>query len=152
MILFLDFDGVLHPLHADPDRLFCCAPQLWTILRQHPEIRVVFSTAWRQRLSIRALIDHTLTGGGEDLADRFIGVTPTLDCDEDYQHRRIECESWLAENDHENTPWLALDDMPSLMGFAESPNIYIVNPKHGLRDHDVAAVAARIRKLLLEIK
>lgn len=104
MILFLDFDGVLHPLHAGPDRLFCCAPRLWTILRQCPEIRVVFSTAWRQRHGVQALIDYTLLGGGEDLADRFIDVTPDLDCDEDYQHRRLECESWLAENNHESTP------------------------------------------------
>jgi len=148
VILFLDFDGVLHPLDADPDRLFCCAPLLWTILRLHPQIRVVFTTAWRQQLSIRALIDYTLLGGGEDLAFRFIDVTPDLEFDEDYQHRRLECEAWLAENNHESTPWLALDDAPSLMGLAASPNIYIVDRQQGLRDQDVEAVTTRIRRLM----
>lgn len=148
MILFLDIDGVLHPLDADPDRLFCCASRLWVILRRHPQICVVFSTAWRQRLDVRALIDYTLCGGGEDLAPRFIGCTPELHCDEDYQHRRLECEAWLAENDLESAPWLALDDTPSAMGFAASPNVYIVDPQHGLRDQDVEAVAARIRSLM----
>lgn len=148
MILFLDFDGVLHPLDADADRLFCCAPRLWTILRRHPEARVVFSTAWRQRLAFKALVDYTLLGGGEDLAGRFIDCTPEIDCDDDYQRRRLECEAWLADNHRESGPWLALDDMPLLMGFGESPNVYIVDYRHGLREHDVAAVAARIGRLV----
>lgn len=113
-----------------------------------PKSVSIFLTSWRQRLGVRTLIDYTLLGGGEDLANRFIDVTPELECEEDYQHRRLECESWLAENNHERTPWLALDDTPSLMGFAASPNIYIVDPQHGLRDQDIEAVAARIRSLM----
>lgn len=39
MILFLDFDGVLHPhLRHEPD--FCRLPLLWEILRVVPEARL----------------------------------------------------------------------------------------------------------------
>lgn len=147
MIIFLDFDGVLHPLHAEVDQLFCGAPHLWTILRQHREAQVVFSTSWRQQHPFDDLINFATFGGGEDLASRFIGCTPELDCDDDYLHRRLECEAWLADNDREGGPWLALDDMALLMGLGESLNVYIVDHRHGLREHDVEAVAARFARL-----
>lgn len=150
MILFLDFDGVLHPTSADADGLFCCTPHLWSILQQHPELRVVFSTSWRERHTLDDLTNFATFGGGEDLASRFISVTPTLSERPevlDYRHRRLECESWLADNSWEG-PWLAIDDMIKLWGFGEDRRVYIVDYRHGLRDHDVAAVAARIRRLL----
>lgn len=147
MILFLDFDGVLHPTSAEADQLFCCAQHLWSILRRHPEANVVFSTSWRGQHSLDELIDFATFGGGEDLASRFIGATPQLDSDGDYQHRRRECEAWLADNGREGGPWLALDDMQLLMGFGESENVYIVDYRHGLREHDIEAVAARIARL-----
>lgn len=148
MILFLDFDGVLHPLHVEADQLFCCSPHLWTVLRRHPEAKVVFSTSWRGKHPLDDLINFATFGGGEDLAGRFIGITPTLDCDDDYQHRRRECEAWLADNGREGWPWLALDDMQLLLGFGKSDNVYIVDYRHGLREHDVEAVAARIGRLV----
>ena len=46
MILFLDFDGVLHP-NSDDSEHFSCAPLLWELLRRHPDVRVVLSTGWR---------------------------------------------------------------------------------------------------------
>lgn len=66
MILYLDFDGVLHPDEAywyGPERgvllktanlpleyadhdLFCYAPALTEILDDFPEVRIVLSTSW----------------------------------------------------------------------------------------------------------
>ena len=40
MILFLDFDGVLHSCDAGDDALFVSVPYLWQILRRRPEIEV----------------------------------------------------------------------------------------------------------------
>lgn len=56
MILFLDYDGVLHPdaaylvngrpeLHADGE-LFMWAPILREILQPYPDLRIVLSTSW----------------------------------------------------------------------------------------------------------
>jgi hypothetical protein len=150
MILFLDFDGVLHPLDADAGQLFCCAPHLWEILRRHPELEVVFSTAWRGAHPLDELRRRVTSGGAEDLAHRFIGVTPTLPetAAGDYKHRRLECEAWLAANAMEGRGWVAIDDMQKLWGFGESQNVYIVSYRHGLREHDVEAVSAMVRRMM----
>ena len=44
MILFLDFDGVLHPEPCyDKQSFFCCLPRLENVLRDFPKVRVVIS-------------------------------------------------------------------------------------------------------------
>ena len=46
MVLFLDFDGVLHPETALSTRAdFQHLPLLWRILREVPEVEVVFATS-----------------------------------------------------------------------------------------------------------
>ena len=148
MILFLDFDGVLHPLEAEGAELFSCLQKLWTLLRRHPEIEVVFSTAWRSSFPLNTLRKYVTLGGGEDLALRFIATTTDeIDHDSDLMSRLIECESWLAENAREQEPWIAIDDMAVLFGHHPAANVYIVNPAHGLREHDVEAISALIRRL-----
>lgn len=149
MILFLDFDGVLHPLTAEGTELFSCLPKLWTLLRRHPEIEVVFSTAWRERLSLAIMTKYVTQGGGEDLVpSRFIGATPhDIDHDANCESRLTECLSWLSENGRELEPWIAVDDMGILFGRRPAPNIYLVNPDHGLRDHDIAGISALIKRL-----
>lgn len=146
MIVFLDFDGVLHPVSAEVDRLFCCAKHFWAILDRHPNANVVFSTSWRQQYPISDLVNFATHGGGENFASRFIGTTPTLKCNDNYQHRRRECQAWLAENSW-GGPWIAFDDMALLWGFEQSANVYIVDHRHGLREHDVVAASARIQRL-----
>ena len=59
-ILFLDYDGVLHPddvylecgrpvLHAT-GQLFMWAPLLEDALADHPDVRIVLSTSWAREL------------------------------------------------------------------------------------------------------
>ena len=48
MILFLDFDGVLHPEPCDEDgEPFCNLPALEAILRDFPAVEIVISSMWR---------------------------------------------------------------------------------------------------------
>lgn len=150
MILFLDIDGVLHPLddndHAHIDNLFCCAPLLWEILRQAPNLRVVFSTLWRKRHSLEELTEFATRGGGEDLGERFIGTTPELK-DDAYPLRRRECEAWLAEHGGVSPRWLMLDDTPALAGFGVSSNVHIIDDRRGLVASDVIAITAKLKAL-----
>lgn len=143
MILFLDFDGVLHPypLHIDDQyaELLQHTPLLWTLLRQHPDLRIVVSSSWRERFPVSYLTDFLTYGGGEDLIDRVIGTTPILN----HVERDRECTAWLKTNGHIDTPWLALDDQPAMfMRYREQ--LYHVNPKHGLRDFDISQISERI--------
>lgn len=144
--IFLDFDGVLHPEGLDDvSRLFECALRLWKILRAVPAAQVVFSTSWRTEHSLDELVDFATTGGGEDLADRFIGVTPTIKVfDElgDYRQRERQCLAWREQAGHIGD-WLAIDDIDRWFS-TPSRNVFIADFQTGLSDADVPAIIKRI--------
>lgn len=149
MILFLDFDGVLHPLQLhEPD--FCRLPLLWEILRACPDVEVVFSTSWRAIYRFDEMVGFVTRGGGEDLAHRIIGVNRApcpiqggRPC-----RRHYDCIKWLEDNGHEDRSWLALDDIAS--SFVPSPpaaiqRLYLVDGTRGLTNEDVLAIIGRIQ-------
>lgn len=117
MVVFLDFDGVLHPEPCAGDELFCRRPLVEEVLRDHPQVQVVISSAWRlayRRRPISRLRQHF----SPDIAGRIVGVTP------DYRRadeamapnglglftRQWECVDWLRAHRSPGTRWLAIDD------------------------------------------
>lgn len=146
--IFLDFDGVLHPEGlGDASRLFECAPRLWDILRAVPTAQVVFTTSWRLHHSVEELIDFATSGGGEDLAERFVGVTPMvkmIDERGDYRRRELECLAWREHAGHVGV-WLAIDDIDHWFS-PLSRNVFITDFQSGLSDADVPAIIARLRE------
>ncbi|MET3620106.1 HAD domain-containing protein [Burkholderia ambifaria] len=115
-ILFLDFDGVLHPLGEialdencrlieNPD-LFRWRPILEQLLRPFPEIRIVISSDWRRLFDDESLVQ--LLG---PLGARFDGIVET------YGPTRFE--EILSEAERRKaTNWLAVDDHPSVASAA----------------------------------
>lgn len=51
-ILFLDFDGVLHPEHCLESKHFCLLPVLEKVVRQVPEVGLVIASTWRLQVSL----------------------------------------------------------------------------------------------------
>lgn len=146
MIVFLDFDGVLHPETGDESGLFCCRPVLWSILRAQPDVDVVFSTSWREFYCPEALLDFVTAGGGEDLRPRFIGQTPVVPVvpgSDDYRRRELECLAWLSAHRRDGARWLALDDVEYWFSDS-SPNLYLVDYLTGLTDEDLPAILERL--------
>jgi hypothetical protein len=100
LLLYLDFDGVLHS--ADPARAdyFCWRPILAGILEPFPNVKIVVSSDWRARCS-----DDQLKHNLGQLGERFVGITHTMGSDRaeeimaDVSTRRIK--HWLALDDHE---------------------------------------------------
>jgi HAD domain in Swiss Army Knife RNA repair proteins len=146
MILFLDFDGVLHPHKQNNENLFCRTPLLWQILRACTDAQVVFSTSWRDCYRFDEMVEFVTWGGGEYLAYRFIGSIPNLEGEGRYGRRDLEIQSWLDANGHVGW-WLAIDDIPELFNGGH-PNLYIVDGSRGLTDADVAAIIGRIQSQL----
>lgn len=144
MMLFLDFDGVLHP--ESSGELFCRTELLWQILRACPNVDVVFSTSWREIYPFDDMLEFVTYGGGEDLAHRFVGATPMVVSDklayqtEELYRREAECCLWL-EGNNQHRSWLALDDTDF---WFRGPNLYLVDRRTGLTDADVATVIARL--------
>jgi hypothetical protein len=144
MILFLDFDGVLHPVGGKAE-MFCQLPLLWHLLRACPEVQVVFSTSWRETYRFDYLVDFATSNGGEDLVNRFISSTPVPELSEDDPFDRLsECVAWLQENGHTTSPWLAIDDHEAW--FQGSPNLYLTDKATGLQDSDIEEIIRLIRR------
>jgi hypothetical protein len=108
MILFLDFDGVLHPDPAQPDQRFRSLPRLISVLRDHPDVEIVISSMWREKLSLDELREFFPT----DIAERIIGTTPITPRVDGYAPARREGEiiDWLESQGRTGAPWIALDD------------------------------------------
>jgi hypothetical protein len=111
-ILFLDFDGVLHPEFCQPSRYFGQLPLLEEYLRSQPEISIVISSTWRLNHSLAALKESF----SADIAARIVDVTPQFALLSNVPetlvayHREAECDAWLRQNQLVASPWLALDD------------------------------------------
>lgn len=121
MILFLDFDGVLHSsevylirqqpvLRAEEGMtLFQHAPLLVEALAERPDIRIVLSTSWVARLGF----DRTKAYLPPALQARVIGATwhrhaGLLKNDWFLLSRYVQIESYVRR--HRLTHWLAIDD------------------------------------------
>lgn len=114
MVLFLDYDGVLHP---DPcrerSRLFEHAPALAEALMPFENLDIVLSTAWRTELDEDVLVSHL----PQSLRGRVAGCTPqfhAIACAPALvpYRRQAECEHWISR-ERPGSPWIALDDRAS---------------------------------------
>jgi HAD domain in Swiss Army Knife RNA repair proteins len=107
MVLMLDFDGVLHPAQSGT---LLYLPMLESWLRKHGRIDVVISSNWKDRDSFSDLAALF----SEDLRERVIGTTPTLQD----AYREEEVLALVARYDIRS--WVALDDRPE--GFPTTAN------------------------------
>ncbi len=144
MLLFLDFDGVLHGLGEPP---FVRLPRLESVLRDHPRVEVVLSTSWRETYSLEKL--KALFSS--DMRERVIGQTPVINdpyTSADYRrhHRYREVVLYLEQEQMNKRPWLALED--DRRNFPENhPNVVWCSDTTGLDD----AAEARLRELLARL-
>ena len=105
MILFLDVDGVLHPLLAHKSKPMSCLPRLAAVLWDFPEVQVVITSTWRLTRSLedlRALFPA-------DLRSRVIGATAAPGYEPRPGARQYEALLWLDGYDPASQ-WIALDD------------------------------------------
>ena len=113
LVVFLDFDGVLHPvgepaldeyfqLLPNPN-LFCFLPHLTEALAPYPEVQIVVSSDWR-----RLFDDDTLRGCLGAMGDRFDGVVETFGGTRAEEIYREVARRGLMH-------WLVLDDHPSVV-------------------------------------
>ena len=102
MILFLDFDGVLHPNdvylvdeqpvmgntegHEGHDSLLCFAPLLAEALQNRPDVKIVLSTSWVPYL-------------GFDRAQSYLPAT---------LQARVIGSTWLDRSEYMRSGWMKL--------------------------------------------
>lgn len=145
MILFLDFDGVLHPDPCyDEQRFFCCLPKLENVLRDFPKVQVVISSTWREKRSLSELRSFF----SDDISSRIIGMTPSWKYFPDlfevigYQ-RQTEVEAWLRESSEPWRSWIAIDDKSYLFK-PFLPNLVQTNSSVGFDDDSERTLRQKI--------
>lgn len=158
MILFLDFDGVLHPDSAylvkgrptlkGDGALFMWAPLLVDVLADCPKVQIVLSTSWARELSfsrarrwlpdpIRArVIGSTWHSAMKFQADGFRLAQTWWDAATRYEQiKRYANRAGLVD-------WVAVDDQPEGWGADDREKLVHTCGDTGLSDAAVLALLA----------
>lgn len=136
MHIFVDFDGVLHPLHTEAiddygqllpnPALFCWLPILEKALAGYPDVKIIVSSDWRRLCADEKLIE--LLG---NLGSRFAGVVEARGCD-----RAAEIQADAARRGVRD--WVGLDDHASVhAASATEPRFIPCDPRLGVSDESV---------------
>lgn len=133
-VIFLDLDGVLHPVDAVEHEFFSesCVFALRRLV-DSCNAQVVLSSTWRLSPQLRQDAYLQLA----ERAVQVVGDTPRG------RSRAAEILAWLNEN-CSSAPWLAIDDLP-----LELPAEHVVrtDPFAGLTEADVDEALEKINKM-----
>lgn len=142
MLLFLDIDGVTHPVFPradlpDAENLpFSYLPRLEAVLREFPAVKIVIASDWRKYHPLAELRRMF----SEDLHFRIVGVIGIDDTDHAPGNRQRLVERYLAEQDLSGSAWLAIDDDASNY----LPGVALVLCDDGFRDAEEGALRAAL--------
>lgn len=143
--LFLDFDGVTHPLHCHESKHFTCLAGIEEVLRECPTVEVVLSTTWRLQYEL----DHLRRPFSEDIRPRVVGITPLASnlpdgpTRLDSFPRHKEAWHWMLQNRDASERWLAIDDRPYLFRpFFDS--VVESNPRTGADERVLTLLRMRL--------
>jgi hypothetical protein len=137
VILFLDFDGVLHPFFPMPElddaenAFFSRLPRLEALLREYPAVRIVITSSWR----IKRALDDLRSFFSPDIAARIIDKTADLGLKNE-GYRESEARRWLADHAPDSA-WVALDDHADAWVTRES---VVLCPESGIGDAEILAL------------
>lgn len=158
MILFLDFDGVLHPDAAflvkgrptlkGEGELFMWAPLLVDLLADLPEVQIVLSTSWARELSFSRACGWL----PDELRTRVIGATWHSAMSFKREGFRTFATWWGEATRYQQIKryagraglvhWVAVDDQPEGWGEEDLGKLVQTCSDTGLSDSGVLALLA----------
>lgn len=156
-ILFLDFDGVLHPDAAFHTRrgidlrgegeLFMWSPILQKLLTECPQIQIVLSTSWVRQLDFKRAKKRL----PEAVQNRVVGATyhSTMESGPDStpwmeRTRWQQIATYLSRNKIQD--WIALDDDDAGWPDDQRHRLLRCDPQTGLSGLDYDATRAALRE------
>lgn len=144
-ILFLDFDGVMHPEFCHESKHFVHRDTFEAVMRAVPDVELVISSTWRHKRSLPEL-QALFTA---DVAARIVGATLPYTQLEDVPdalvgyEREAECRNWMVQHGRASQEWLAVDDRSwNFRPF--NPHVFLVDGEVGLDAGAAAKLAARL--------
>ena len=141
-ILFLDFDGVLHPVGGVPMKMRLARLPLLEALLREPALRevgIVISSTWRIAYTLAQL----RSSFAPDMRERIVDRTPQLDTSLAQHARYAEISAWLARHP-EVRHWVAVDD--DVRGFPAGAhgNAVFTRADTGLTTRDIEVLRTRL--------
>ncbi len=118
MVIFLNFDGVLHPfLERSGVTAFCYMPLLEKVLREFPVVQIMIASTQREFVPLPLLKEQFAS----DIAGRIAGATPVHQIRDAGDVAGSRYREILAYLNGSGAGWLSLDDDASLfpLGCAE---------------------------------
>ena len=139
MLLFLDFDGVTHPITGSTFNADCLA--MISHALEGYSIQIVISSSWRETHDLEELLELL----GPEIGGLVVGVTPVID-DPFLRHVRYhEVQKYLSDNNQDSQSWIALDDTRGF--YPEDAPVIWCNPRTGV----TLIEAVRLREVLAEL-
>jgi len=138
MILFLDFDGVTHPVSGSPPFKDECINALSVVVSKL-DASIVITSTWRYDKTLDELRDLL----GARLGARVIDITPMLDIDP-FIHwpRAREVNEWINIHYSHDKPWAAIDDEEG--NYPEGLS-YITDRRLGFTNKDIDVLIKYIK-------
>ena len=165
LVLFLDFDGVLHPDNCGPHEQFCYVGNFANAMRLVDPLHkmpVVISSTWRYLHSLKELREKF----PEDIAAQIVGITSYQTNDElgpieDWatfggfelkeMHRQLEIMHWMKAHAPQGD-WIAIDDRPGFFQKDES-RLFVVpgGPSGGMTTETAMRFFSKVREALQKV-
>jgi len=140
LLLFLDFDGVTHPVVGTPLFRAECMAALQLALKE-VDVEIVVTSTWRETQSL-AELKETLKPLGKTVQ----GVTPVID--EPFMHhvRYHEVLLYLTQSNQVDASWIAIDDTPGF--YPDGASVYYTDPTKGFTSEDIPLFADMLDRAL----
>lgn len=146
-VMFLDFDGVLHPEFCNATKHFECERHLASALIGN-DVELVVSSTWRLGRTLCEIKELF----SDPIANLIVGTTtryselPEISGSCAPFERETECVAWMSANRPPWTRWIAADDRPWLFRpFCR--NLFLVDGKRGLDEKSSKLLRARLNEL-----
>jgi len=138
-LLFLDFDGVLHPNFSQGRDYFSRVDILMEALGLHAAgVEVIISSSWRFHYTLGELFSFL----PEELRRLVSGATPEVEPGPHQRHREI-LAFLIGRSGHPD--WRALDD--DLSGFPKDcPELIVCDGKIGIDNDSAQGLRAWLRR------
>jgi hypothetical protein len=141
-LLFLDFNGVLHPAGSAASAHFMHLPRFQHVMIEYPEVEIVVSSG----VETYAYTLHKLRAlFAPSVRSRVIGATAGIyaECEEEMRYRQILrfLRRWERLG-----PWLALDDSEDEFP-ANCSQLVLCDSSKGFDEQAAATLKAKLRAL-----
>jgi len=141
-IIFLDFDGVLHPVGTNLKNFFSSSKEFFNIIK-NSNIFIVITSSWQ----FDSNYSQIKSKFPKEITKKIIGETGIKY--EGTKSRIREIEYFLSQNNLQNIDWIALDDQPNK--FVKNFNkLIICEPKTGITRLQINKILEWIKKEIID--